>query len=1312
MIRVQLEQLNVYGLQEVARQQTLDIRGTRAVLLDRLIDHFERNGWPDQLQIAGPSTAEGEIFAPVEASQPTAEEVADLVVPLIADKPVPERQAAVSFPNMQDIVQAVVRAMESGQARLERSNPPSPRRDPGISPAMSSGPQSSVLRNWNQIKFTSKLIPTFAGKEEENVVTWLERIGSIGRLHQITDDVLVLAAVNQLTGRALDWYNRQSVECVSTWEEFKFQIRAYFQRKETVTMTLARVSGRTWRTHSEKFMDYAEDKLKLMQFLKLTEKEKIELLADGVKDPSLRKFALNTWASTVPDFIDYIRKITEDSVVTRRPDQGSKPVLKTAAYHKDRTCTHCKKTGHWVADCRLVKLTCYNCGQRGHLSSACTKKRKTEPGSILNHLTQETREEAAGPEDSFPEETASNNIYLIENDTPYVTVYSLGNKFKSFCALVDTGSPVSLIKKSIYSKYFGNNKLLQNRENLNLKGINNSAIVTYGKICDQICLEKLTDQWFDVTLLVVDDNAIAFDMLLGREFFNKTKIKLTYQKGTFLFEYPSQTKKEVDHIFSIEAVSDRDKYDMVMENLDNLDFLSKTKLIEMLREIDSMDIEPIKDEYKIRVHLKDASFYRYAPRRMSIGEKNELCEITDNLLKRGIIKPSTSPYCARIVLVNKRNGTKRMCVDLRPLNQRIYPQKYPFPVIDDQIDQLYGKKIFTKLDLRDGFHQIEIHPDDTKYFAFATPYGQYEYVKMPFGYSEAPAEFQKRILHIFKSMLRSGKILLYMDDILIATTTVEENLTILKDVLITLRKYSLELNIAKCLFLKGEIEFLGYLISGEGITLNKRHIQAILDFPYPKNLKQLQGFLGLTNYFRKFIKDYALKAKPLHNLTRKNVKFDFHEECERSFDFLKTELTSPPVLHIFNPTAETEVHTDASSHGFGAVLLQKQEKGYMAPIAYFNKATNEAEKRYHSFELETLAIVKALDRFHVYLQGISFRVITDCNSLALAIKKININPRIARWTLSFQNYKFELMHRSSEKMEHVDFLSRNFMNVNLITAEDELMYRQLTDTKLKEIAEQVELHGSKKFSLIDGLLFRNYKNKDLFVVPETMVNNLIRLYHDEVGHVGVDKTMYGILDHYWFPNLKLKIKQYIENCITCLSCSIPAGKTEGEMQIYEKDTIPFQTIHIDHFGPLEVTSENFKHIFVTIDAFTKFVWLFPTRSTGTDETIECLTTLFSLLGTPKRIISDRGTAFTSHNFSEFMKKNNIKHVLTAVASPWANGQVERVNSFLKSTLSKVAEDPTKWKEKLNTVQYVLNNTYNKAIDSTPSKTLFGFDQRR
>lgn len=264
----------------------------------------------------------------------------------------------------------------------------------------------------------------------------------------------------------------------------------------------------------------------------------------------------------------------------------------------------------------------------------------------------------------------------------------------------------------------------------------------------------------------------------------------------------------------------------------------------------------------------------------------------------------------------------------------------------------------------------------------------------------------------------------------------------------------------------------------------------------------------------------------------------------------------------------------------------------MAPIAYFSKATSSAERNYHSFELETLAIVKAVERFHVYLQGIVFRVVTDCNSLVLAMRKININPKIARWTLFLQNYRFELIHRSSEKMTHVDCLSWSVFAINLHNLEDELMYRQLSDPKLKEIAEEVELKGSKLFSVVNGLLFRAYKERSLFVVPDAMINNIIRIYHDDLEHVGCDKTLHGILGHYWFPSLKMRVRQYIDNCVRCLTSSVRTGQPEGEMQLTEREAVPFHTLYLDHFGPLEGADDGSKYICMAVDAYTKFVWVY------------------------------------------------------------------------------------------------------------------------
>jgi len=229
----------------------------------------------------------------------------------------------------------------------------------------------------------------------------------------------------------------------------------------------------------------------------------------------------------------------------------------------------------------------------------------------------------------------------------------------------------------------------------------------------------------------------------------------------------------------------------------------------------------------------------------------------------------------------------------------------------------------------------------------------------------------------------------------------------------------------------------------------------------------------------------------LQFLLKKDVPFKFNDKCKDAFNQLKKELTSPPVLCMYNLAAKMELHTDASIHGFGAILMQKQMSGLWGPIAYFSKATSDAEINYHSFELEMLAIVKAVERFHMYLQGIAFKIYTNCNSVILAMKKININPRIARWSMVLQNYQYKLKHRSSVKMAHVDCLCRCVTLIVNISIEDEVMYRQLMDPKLKKIATDLEMHENKHFSLINGLLFQNFHNKQLFVVLENMTNSCL-----------------------------------------------------------------------------------------------------------------------------------------------------------------------------------------------------------------------------
>jgi len=263
-----------------------------------------------------------------------------------------------------------------------------------------------------------------------------------------------------------------------------------------------------------------------------------------------------------------------------------------------------------------------------------------------------------------------------------------------------------------------------------------------------------------------------------------------------------------------------------------------------------------------------------------------------------------------------------------------------------------------------------------------------------------------------------------------------------------------------------------------------------------------------------------------------------------------------------------------------------------------------------------LAIVKSVERFHIYLYGLEFTVVTDCHALVYALNKVNINPRIARWTLKLQNYRFKIIHREGHRMAHVDALSRIVAFAEAMPLEKELQYKQLQDPKFKELSSKLEREDHHKFEFLDGLIFKKDPDKPRFAVPDSMINNIIRVYHDNnMAHCGLEKTIKGIQTNYWFPSFRKKVQNYLNNCLILLTNSAAISR-EGELQIADTPSQSFQVFHIDHFGPIQGSSNSFKHILVVIDSFSRFTWLFLTKSTGSKETIKHLSYLFQNFNPP------------------------------------------------------------------------------------------------
>lgn len=353
-------------------------------------------------------------------------------------------------------------------------------------------------------------------------------------------------------------------------------------------------------------------------------------------------------------------------------------------------------------------------------------------------------------------------------------------------------------------------------------------------------------------------------------------------------------------------------------------------------------------------------------------------------------------------------------MDFRTVNKYVVRDKFPMPLIHDHVDELKDKKYFSKLDFKNAFFHVTLDEESRKYTSFVTHNGQYEFCKMQFGFNTSRATFSRYINEIFRDMQKSKKVLIYLDDILIATETISENLSILKEVFEILVQNLLELRLDKCSFLKKSINFLGYCINHEGIRPSEENLLAIKNYPIPRNVTEVQSFVALASYFRRYVNGFSIIAKPLYDLLKKTAKFKFEKEEMEAFAVLKEKLISKPILDIYSPNSETELHCDASSIGFGSILMQKQADNRFHPVFYFSKRTTEQESKYHSYELECLAIIFSLKRFHHYLQDIHFKIVTDCDSFRLTLSKKEVVPRIMRWCLLLQNYDFdtEIEHKN------------------------------------------------------------------------------------------------------------------------------------------------------------------------------------------------------------------------------------------------------------------------------------------------------------
>lgn len=735
-------------------------------------------------------------------------------------------------------------------------------------------------------------------------------------------------------------------------------------------------------------------------------------------------------------------------------------------------------------------------------------------------------------------------------------------------------------------------------------------------------------------------------------------------------------------------------------------------------------------EMKIELNSKRPVVYR--PYRLAHKERGQVREMIGEMLESGIIRESVSDFASPIILVRKKDGGQRLCVDYRLLNSITVKERYPMPIIEDEIARLSGQGYFITLDLFSGYYQVPISECSKSFTSFVTPDGQYEFNRMPFGLANAPAVFQRMMNRVLGSA-RFTEAMVYIDDVLIYGKSVEECLERFERVIQLIEKANLSLNLAKCEFLQDKINYLGYEISTAGVRPGDKKVQSVVDFPCPTNAHSVRQFLGLVGYFRKFIRNFASVAHPLNKLLRKGVEWVWSEDQDEAFRALKGTLVDRPILAIYDSAADTELHTDASRIGIGGILLQRTgTSDPFRPVAFYSRQTSPEEKNFHAFELETLAVVCSLKKFRVYLLGQNFKIVTDCSALRSTFSKRDMIPRIARWWLLLQEFQCTVEYRAGTKMAHVDALSRNPGNligdtdefeqypcVMQISSDDWLHTLQIGDSELRrtrdiltsDIDADSLKHIKENFLIKDNRLYKclnGDKNNLRWVVPKGARWQLCRMNHDDIGHFGVEKTLERIKKTYWFPKMSRFIKKYVQACLEC-AYSKKTTVAEGHLHPITKVEVPFHTLHVDHLGPFVRSKSGNSYLLVIVDAFTKFVFVKPVRNTKTQTAVKVFEDIFCTFRIPDRVISDRGTCFTSHAFKRYCIDRGIRHILNAVASPRANGQVERYNRTVLNSLTaqNLNFDERNWDDKVGKVQWGMNNTRQKTTGRTPAEVMFG-----
>ena len=764
-----------------------------------------------------------------------------------------------------------------------------------------------------------------------------------------------------------------------------------------------------------------------------------------------------------------------------------------------------------------------------------------------------------------------------------------------------------------------------------------------------------------------------------------------------------------------------------------------------------------------RIETGDNQPVKVPPRRVPIHKRGEVEDTVKRLSDQGLIEPSTSPWSSALVLVKKKDGSLRCCVDYRLLNAATIKDSYPLPRIDDTLDALVGSKWFSTLDLKSGYHQVPVAEVDRPKTAFSAGNSLWQWRVLPFGLSNAPATFERLMESVLAGM-HWRTLLVYLDDIIVFGKTFEEELQRLEEVFRRMRRANLKLSPKKCLLFRSEVPFLGHIVSRDGVRTDPIKTTAVAEWPVPANVTELRSFLGFCTYYRRFVRDFSKLAAPLHDLTKAGVPFKWNSACHAAFENLKEVLTNAPVLQYPDPHKPFILDTDASSVGVGAVLSQVID-GVERVVAYFSRTLSPAERNYCVTRRELLAVLTAVRHFHSYLYGSQFTIRTDHASLQWLHHLKDPEGQLARWLARLGQYSYHIVHRPGERHANADAMSRRpcpddcghclkrekvlggkCRVIKISPAEttsDERGIRsaQQSDPELAPLLSLLERGTDKpvweevasasrvtklywaqweQLQMNDGVLQRRWESRDglhvqwLDVIPNDLKNSVMMEAHGSVssGHFGIKKTLQRLRKCSYWVGMRHDVREWCRVCETCMAKKGPQHVPQAPLQIVGVGA-PMERVAVDIAGPFPVSSAGNRYIIVVIDYFTKWPEVFAIPNQEARTVAQALVDgFFSRFGMPEELHSDQGRNFESTLFRDCCRLLGIRKTRTTALHPESDGMVERFNRTLVQEIAKrCRHGQNDWDQYIPTILMAYRSAEHESTGYTPAQLMLSRELR-